>query len=171
MSDLNELIQNLKGAIWHLQIAKDCATTLVNQSPYADNDIFRGIHADIERQLAVLQRNTSEADDTIDGNTIMRHIDEAIEQKRLLRLTYISAKGERSERTVKAISIQSFRGHDSLTAWCHEKDAMRHFRLDRIESLRFDGDGTTRSTFSFTGAQIGASFSEMRRPRRSISLV
>ena len=51
-------------------------------------------------------------------------------------MSYTSAEGERTERTVRPLGLFFWGATWSLTAWCELRDDFRSFRLDRIESLR-----------------------------------
>ncbi|TFL16412.1 WYL domain-containing protein [Jannaschia formosa] len=66
-----------------------------------------------------------------------------------LLIDYRDSKGQPSRRriTCRAL-VRSRGGHPSLRAICHERSAMRAFRLDRIEAV-IDQDGTVTSILDF----------------------
>jgi proteasome accessory factor C len=56
-------------------------------------------------------------------------------QGRALRLAYVSATGEPSERVVDPMRVLALDGRGYLEAWCRRAEAVRTFRLDRMESV------------------------------------
>jgi proteasome accessory factor C len=56
-------------------------------------------------------------------------------QERALRLAYVSATGEPSDRVVDPMRVLALDGRSYLEAWCRLAEAVRTFRLDRIESV------------------------------------
>lgn len=68
-----------------------------------------------------------------------RHLDAlraAIQRGRALRLTYYTAtRDESSERTVDPIRMLMVGGRAYLEAWCRRAEAVRLFRVDRIDAL------------------------------------
>jgi predicted DNA-binding transcriptional regulator YafY len=60
----------------------------------------------------------------------------AIRAERKLVLQYMDAKGDRSRRTVWPIALGFFDRSRVLAAWCELRQDYRHFRTDRIVTLR-----------------------------------
>src|SRR6266508_3233720 len=59
----------------------------------------------------------------------------AVERRRALRLTYYSAtRDETSERVVDPMRVLVVGGHSYLEAWCRRAQAVRLFRVDRIDA-------------------------------------
>lgn len=86
---------------------------------------------DLTQLLAVIdQEPASEVEDTVRA---------AIERREQMRLTYLSARSHRSERTVDPISLTQETDGWVLRAWCHLVEAERHFRLDRILAAELTG--------------------------------
>ena len=52
---------------------------------------------------------------------------------RALHLTYVGALDERTERVVDPMRVLTLEGRTYLEAWCRRAEAVRTFRLDRIE--------------------------------------
>jgi hypothetical protein len=50
-----------------------------------------------------------------------------------VHLTYVKGDGTRSERKVKPLSVK---GKSLFVAHCHERDAIRSFRVERIEMIK-----------------------------------
>jgi proteasome accessory factor C len=60
----------------------------------------------------------------------------AQERRRRLRLRYlVPSRDEISERDVDPVRLVTMQGHWYLEGWCHRAEAMRLFRLDRLESV------------------------------------
>lgn len=62
----------------------------------------------------------------------LRH---AIRAERRVRLQYRDAQGRDSARTVWPFALGFFDRVQVLVAWCERRDAVRHFRTDRIAAL------------------------------------
>ena len=54
------------------------------------------------------------------------------ELKASLRLVYIDARGQKTERLVDPISVDD----NQIEAWCHLRKAKRHFRYDRMLAVK-----------------------------------
>jgi predicted DNA-binding transcriptional regulator YafY len=63
----------------------------------------------------------------------------AIRSEHKVILDYADAKGERTRRTVWPIAIGFFDGVRVIAAWCELREDFRHFRTDRIATLRLTG--------------------------------
>ncbi|MCP4436257.1 MAG: WYL domain-containing protein [Actinomycetia bacterium] len=65
----------------------------------------------------------------------------AARERRSVRIVYFSWGSDRvGERVVDPWATRSVRGEWYLTGHCHDRDAMRHFRLDRILAAEAAGD-------------------------------
>jgi len=62
-------------------------------------------------------------------------IQEALRGQHLLHLLYVSQSGEETQRLVRPIALSERGGSVLLVAHCHLRDALRHFRLDRIQGM------------------------------------
>jgi proteasome accessory factor C len=65
---------------------------------------------------------------------VQEAVDAALAGARRLHIVYVGALDDRSERDVDPVRIVSLDGRVYLEAWCRRAEAMRTFRLDRIES-------------------------------------
>jgi proteasome accessory factor C len=72
-------------------------------------------------------------------------LEDAVRRRRQVRLTYyVPARDEESERVVDPHGVVSHHGVDYLDAYCHNADAPRLFRLDRMhEASVLDSEVTT----------------------------
>jgi predicted DNA-binding transcriptional regulator YafY len=65
---------------------------------------------------------------------------ESIRKQCKLCIGYTDEKGSESERTVWPFALAFFKGRRVLAAWCELRDAVRHFRVDRITRARTTTD-------------------------------
>ena len=70
----------------------------------------------------------------------------AIRDEHKLRLAYVNAEGDESERTVRPIAVIYYVSASVLVAWCELREGFRHFRPDRMRECevldaRFAGEG------------------------------
>lgn len=68
---------------------------------------------------------------------------EAIRRQYKLRLMYRDEKGAPSERVVWPFALAYFQGRRVLAAWCELRDAIRHFRVDRIVQAELSAERYT----------------------------
>ena len=68
---------------------------------------------------------------TISIDTLTR----AIEQRKQVAMSYVNKRGERLTRTVDPIAVDTRDDVWFLRAWCHTRQALRTFRVDRIETI------------------------------------
>ena len=76
----------------------------------------------------------------------MKALRRAIREERKLRLGYLDAANQPTQRIVKPIAVVYYVEVAVLAAWCELRGDFRHFRVDRIASLktlaeRFAGEG------------------------------
>jgi len=72
-------------------------------------------------------------------------IREALECHALLQLTYISEGGQRTERLTRPTKLLVWEGRVTLVAYCYLRQALRHFRLDRIVQIELVGPDDERA--------------------------
>lgn len=61
-------------------------------------------------------------------------VEEAIANRRVLRMTYLDGKGRPTEREVEPSGVLNASGHRYLVGWCRSRQDGRGFRLDRIRA-------------------------------------
>ena len=76
----------------------------------------------------------------------MKALRRAIREERKLRLGYLDATNQPTQRVVKPIAIVYYVEVAVLAAWCELRGGFRHFRVDRIAAVkplieRFTGEG------------------------------
>jgi DNA polymerase III epsilon subunit-like protein len=69
-------------------------------------------------------------------------IEEALRSKRRIFIRYVDGKGNASERWVSPKQILVLRDYLYLVAHCHLRDEERNFRLDRIEQVEIEKQGS-----------------------------
>jgi predicted DNA-binding transcriptional regulator YafY len=70
------------------------------------------------------------------GDTELPIIRQAIRSERKLRITYTDEKENRTQRTIWPIALGFFERIRMVAAWCETRRDYRHFRTDRIRSLK-----------------------------------
>jgi DNA polymerase-3 subunit epsilon len=62
-------------------------------------------------------------------------IAEALERRGEVRMCYVDARGQETERAVRPLRVQERQGHLYLLAHCHRAGGLRTFRLDRVVEM------------------------------------
>jgi predicted DNA-binding transcriptional regulator YafY len=71
-------------------------------------------------------------------------VEQAVTRRRVLAVRYRDGKGATSRREVEPQLLAKSGRHWFLVAWCRERDAMRWFREDRIESVELTAETAPR---------------------------
>ena len=71
--------------------------------------------------------------DTTHDPEVSAAVSRALAEGRRLHLTYVGSLDERTERDVDPMRLLGLDGRTYLEAWCRSAEAVRTFRLDRIE--------------------------------------
>lgn len=66
---------------------------------------------------------------------------EALRGGHLLHLRYVSRSGQETERDVRPIAVSDQGSSPLLMAHCYLRDALRHFRIDRIQAMELITEG------------------------------
>lgn len=61
---------------------------------------------------------------------------ESIAEGVAVEMTYHNKRGESGPRTIDALVVESRDSVSYVRGWCHQRQALRTFRVDRIESVR-----------------------------------
>ena len=81
------------------------------------------------------------------GDTELPTIRQAIRSERKLRITYTDEKENRTQRTIWPIALGFFERIRMVAAWCETRRDYRHFRTDRIRSLKMTDTRYPRRRF------------------------
>lgn len=104
-----------------------------------DRDAIASATAKLESAAGEARRAAEGLEVQIDARTrpgVQEAVDAALAGSRRLHIAYVGALDDRSERDVDPVRIVSLDGRVYLEAWCRQAEAMRTFRLDRIESAQ-----------------------------------
>lgn len=101
---------------------------------YADRPTIASLKAKLSRGtsggVAPVAVAGAEAPEAM--GTTLQLIRESVEAGLQLEFDYLNARGERERRRVDALRIESVDADWYLRGWCHLREAVRTFRLDRI---------------------------------------
>lgn len=81
-----------------------------------------------------------------DPGEVLRRVREAQSAGERLAIDYITGDGDRHERLVDPVRLDSVDGVWYLRAWCLTREAERTFRLDRMASVRSVGQADAHPT-------------------------
>ncbi|HWI65699.1 MAG TPA: YafY family protein, partial [Symbiobacteriaceae bacterium] len=99
-------------------------------------------------QAEQLQRQVAALDAIPTGGATapwLHSLEQAVAEGATLKLTYHKAAAEQpEERVVNPYGLVLYNGHWYLAAWCHLRQALRDFRVDRIQGLERTGGTFTR---------------------------
>lgn len=70
----------------------------------------------------------------VEGDTTLALIRESVARGVQLELDYLDSAGNRERRRVDPLRVESFDDDWYLRGWCHLREAVRTFRLDRISN-------------------------------------
>jgi predicted DNA-binding transcriptional regulator YafY len=79
-------------------------------------------------------------------------VERALAQHRVLVLHYRDSKGTSGRREVEPQLLARTADHEYLVAWCREREAVRWFRQDRIESAQVTDESAARRDPATFGA-------------------
>jgi proteasome accessory factor C len=100
----------------------------------------------------------------------------ALEERRRVRLDYVSTRGERHWREVDPIRLDGLDDVWYLRAWCLLRDSERTFRLDRVAGAELLGPAVEHEAVSVDPAQLFRPAADdqrvtVRLPATSLTLV
>jgi predicted DNA-binding transcriptional regulator YafY len=78
-------------------------------------------------------------------------VEQAVTRRRVLVVRYRDGKGSTTRREVEPQLLAKSGRHWFLVAWCRERDAMRWFREDRIESVELTAETAPRRDLTDLG--------------------
>jgi predicted DNA-binding transcriptional regulator YafY len=78
-------------------------------------------------------------------------VEQAVTRRRVLVLRYRDGRGSASRREVEPQLLAKSGRHWFLVAWCREREAMRWFREDRIESVELTAETAPRRDLTDVG--------------------
>ncbi|HWD62771.1 MAG TPA: WYL domain-containing protein [Humibacter sp.] len=104
---------------------------------HADRDAMASLMAKLERGTAAGAAQVAVA--PVSLRDTVATIRDAIDARTQVEFDYVSARGDGERRTVDPLRIESVNDDWYLRGWCHLRQAVRTFRLDRIDHLASTG--------------------------------
>lgn len=109
----------------------------------------------LESVLAALEPDPRRRESLVAGTRLVRSaaerggelrsvLEQALAEQRVLVLRYRDATGTAGMRAVEPQLLARTSGHEYLVAWCRARDALRWFRLDRIDAAELTGEAAPR---------------------------
>lgn len=153
MGDLIDIVIDEKGQTVHvvqtagidrpLQLTAHEATSLVmglrimSQSPgQTDHDAVLSALAKLESAVGARLDNADVAVTTTPRPAVAGDLTSAIDQRRAIEIDYfVPARDEMTTRVVDPVRTLRVDGLDYVEGWCRRAEAMRVFRMDRIDRL------------------------------------
>ena len=101
---------------------------------YADRSSIASLKAKLSLGAsgAVAPVGVAGADSTEAMGATLQLIRASVDRGLQLEFDYLTARGERERRRVDALQVESIDADWYLRGWCHLREAVRTFRLDRI---------------------------------------
>jgi predicted DNA-binding transcriptional regulator YafY len=90
-------------------------------------------------------------------------VEKAVTRRRVLSLRYRDAQGQATRREVEPQLLVQSSDQLFLVAWCRERDALRWFRVDRVETADPTGETAPRRELTGLGAPPVTASSGARR--------
>ncbi|SNR53134.1 helix-turn-helix transcriptional regulator [Blastococcus mobilis] len=94
-------------------------------------------------------------------------VERAVTRSRVLVLRYRDSRGSASRRQVEPVLLARSGRHWFLVAWCRERQALRWFRVDRIESAEITDETAPRRDVTDLGRPPVDTHPEDRAPGRT----
>ncbi|WP_233236752.1 YafY family protein [Bordetella sp. LUAb4] len=127
-----ELEALMLGARWVMKrtdadLARDAQNALAKIAAVLPTDLRQSLH---DSALLI-----GPADMLAGGEDYLPLLREAIRRERKVSIRYRDEKGRESERVIWPFVLGYFESMRMVGAWCERRDALRHFRVDRIMGL------------------------------------
>lgn len=75
------------------------------------------------------------------GRDYLPVLRQAIREERKLAIDYQDLRGQRSQRVIWPFALGFFERERIVAAWCEARQDLRHFRVDRLQSVELLSDG------------------------------
>ena len=90
----------------------------------------------LSRNTVVMNRRCPQMDKDPAGQPWLMAVQQGVAERRVLRMRYQGkARVEETAREVEPLGVAFYGGAWYLVGWCRLRAALRHFRVDRIQSL------------------------------------
>ncbi|QYM77462.1 YafY family protein [Leucobacter luti] len=138
-------------------VALMAAVSAASDAPYADlaaagvRKIFDVLDPTTRSRATELAGRVWVDAPTAPSRAIRSALESAMAEQRVVRIRYTAEGGETTARDVEPVLFASTGGRWYLIGWCRLRDAMRWFRVSRIERASV----TTRPCSGHTVAEVG----------------
>ena len=129
MFDADELEALVLGARWVRHQGDSALSTAADR---ALAKIATATPRDLRDHMAETSLWVPAGPDPVPADPFVQPAREAIRRQCKLRIAYRDEQNAASERVVWPFALAFFRERRVLAAWCELRDAIRHFRIDRI---------------------------------------
>lgn len=100
----------------------------------ADRDVVGSLMTKLTRGASQPPIEVAVESGATDGTLAL--IRQAVSDERQLEFSYLNSRGEREDRRVDPLRIESLDENWYVRAWCHLRTGIRTFRLDRMSRVR-----------------------------------
>ncbi|OTA19555.1 DeoR family transcriptional regulator [Xenorhabdus beddingii] len=138
----NEIEALALGASW---VAKRADSQLKASANSAVNKIAAVIPAELKQFLETNSLLVGPASTNIQPSIDIPQIRRAISHRHKITFTYLDLKGNHSKRTIWPFALGYFENISIVIAWCELREALRHFRSDRMSDLQIEKQCYPRS--------------------------
>ncbi|PJJ63249.1 helix-turn-helix transcriptional regulator [Compostimonas suwonensis] len=113
-----------------------------------DRDVIGALMAKLSRGSSGSPSQVAVAGSASD--TTLALIRTAVDEERQIEFEYVDSRGEHERRRVDPLRIESVDQDWYLRGWCHLREAVRTFRLDRMSGLEVTGEPITHRAGEIT---------------------
>ena len=114
--------------------------------------VIAALEPDPRRREALLASTLLVRAETTRATGVRSAVEEGLTRRRVLVVHYRDGEGSASRREVEPQVLSRTADHEYLVAWCREREAVRWFRLDRIERVELTGEAAPRRDPATFGA-------------------
>jgi proteasome accessory factor C len=111
---------------------------------HADRDAIASLTAKLSRGASSEPSSVAVEASETDGTLGL--IRQSVEQGRQLQFDYLNSQGQREQRRVDPLRVESIDADWYLRGWCHTREALRTFRLDRMSAPSVTNEPITHGT-------------------------
>ncbi|WP_237387019.1 helix-turn-helix transcriptional regulator [Xenorhabdus sp. Sc-CR9] len=138
----NEIEALVLGANW---VSKRTDPQLKQSANSAISKIAAVIPEELKQFLETSSLLVGSASTKIQPSIDIRQIRQAINDRHKITFSYLDLKGNSSERTIWPFALGYFENISIVIGWCELREAIRHFRSDRMICLHIEKQSYPRS--------------------------
>ncbi len=114
--------------------------------------VVAALEPDPRRREALLDGTRRVRAEAARGEAVRAAVEEGVAHRRVLVLRYRDGDGAASRREVEPQLLVRTADHEYLVAWCRAREAVRWFRLDRVEFAELTSEAAPRRPVAAFGA-------------------